>query len=296
MRLHLRFKNFKPATIEAAEGLFAARPWRMETEDEKLAAGQAFVDAVSEAYHYPTARVAVRRMWGDSVQYRPAVLEEDSLGSARSISPPMIILDHFSVIGLFHGMRVHLLAHGEQPTSEVDPSAWACSLFYKVRPEMFRARAREGRIVGVFPKDTYTEDTWNRLVMAGVANAERGTLMVSRRDASAVLAGTLTAEDIWAREASEAMDEDEADNAEILDFPAAAAAVVSEAEEVVNGASEAPTEAPEGSEGEATDGLDALNRDALRRLAAENDIPGRGSMLADQLRAALRQAGVRVEG
>lgn len=271
MRLHLRFKNFRPTTVAAAEALFAARPWLFEDDAERVAVGQTFVDAVAASYNIPTAVVGLRRNFSDAVRYQPALVEENALGELTSLSPPRIFLDHWSILSLFNGVRVHLLANGETPTSEIDPHAWACSLFYAVRPEMFRARVREGRVLQMAAKDTYTSDTWQRLVVAGVASDDSGRLIVDRRDVQRVLNGEVTVGDLLTAE-----DDDEDDIDGMIENAAEFLGSVGEPEE------------EEVSETAHDDMLTGVNRDTLRQMAKDRNIPGRGRMSADELRQAVR--------
>jgi hypothetical protein len=311
LRLHLKFKNIRNETVAAAEELFNARPWRMESTTEKLVVAQRFVDTISAQAHIPSAVVTVRPLFGGAgVQYRPAVIEEDSLGSDHRISPPRILLNSFSIINVFHGTRVHLLAHGEAPVSENDPIAWACSLFYKVRPEMFRARVREGRIVGVDARDTYAAETWNRLVVAGVVDDERGTLRISRQDAARIVNGedpqVVIAEAEAARQAAQEefiaqaanaaenlfddpdYDEEFEDDEDEPELPSADYSLLDEADD----ADEDPEPAQSPTEGSGDD-LDSLGLAALRTLAQGRSIPRMWKLGREQLREALRELGVR---
>lgn len=303
-RLHLRFKNFRPATLAAAEALFNAKPWQMEDLDEKVATGQAFIDALAATYHVPTALLGiVRNFRGESVSYRPALVSENALGEMTSLSPPRILLDHWTILGLFHGTRVHLLANGEEAVSEMDPQAWACSLFYTVRPEMFRARAREGRVLEVRAKDTYSSETWNRLVVAGVASDETGTLIVDRRDVQRVLNGEVSVGDLLVS----TVDDDEEFDADDL---------INGAEEFLNGHANDDTDdegqefTDEDEEDEevfeplaiptASETLESMPSEwdgaslvEMRRAGTGQSIPGLWSMNATDLRTALIQRGIR---
>lgn len=285
MRLHLRFKNFRPTTVAAAEALFAARPWLFEDDAERVAVGQTFVDAVAASYNIPTAVVGLRRNFSDAVRYQPALVEENALGELTSLSPPRIFLDHWSILSLFNGVRVHLLANGETPTSEIDPHAWACSLFYAVRPAMFRARVREGRVLQMAAKDTYKSDTWQQLVVAGVASDDSGRLIVDRRDVQRVLNGEVTVGDLLTAEVEDD-DEDEDDIDGMIEDAAEFLGSVGEPEEEETETYDENDE--EVSETAHDDMLTGVNRDTLRQMAKDRNIPGRGRMSADELRQAVR--------
>lgn len=271
MRLHLRFKNIRPGAIAAADALFAATPWRDEDPEIHRNAAQAFVDRICEVYG---VRPAVVRIEPDLPRsffaYSPAVVIEGPDSEQVEVEPTTIALGEFSILTLFFGTRIHLVANDEalesRTRSQDDVQAWGCSLFYAVKPVMFRARAREGRVYGVTAKDTFTTATWQSLIADGLATEE--FLLVEHNDPR------LTRDAL----ADEDETVDEADLVDDTDLSEATGIVLS---------------GTDGGEDE-EDGLDRLNRDAIRALAREHNIPGRGRLNRDELVAALRNAGVSV--
>lgn len=175
-RLHLRFRHFRPSVIDAAKALFDAKPWRPENEAHRIEVAQAFTDAISTAYNVPTARVRVNE-FGSRWGYDPATVIVDETDEVQAVDSAAIVLGNWSILTFFCVVREHLVASGIEPIANENPSAWACSLFYSVKPAMFRARAREGRVFGVSARDTYTTESWNVLVREGKADNWTGTLI-----------------------------------------------------------------------------------------------------------------------
>jgi hypothetical protein len=312
-RTHLRFKNFRPAAIDAAAALFAAKPWRMEFGSvEQITASQHFVDVVCAAYHVPTAVVEIDIHGYQPAAYTTAVVHMNAMEEIESMTPPTIHLSRFSIVSLFIALRMHLLTNGQEQATG-DPDAWAHSLFYTVKPAMFRARAREGRINGVTARDTFTSETWTKIVAAGLGNEYHGTLNVERNELSlllpSVLDGTYTPvandwdyddsdEDV--SETSVVEDDNLDDDLEFADdddLDGFAGAMMGDDEEdedepVVDAPrpSELAMEAVEASD--ADDGLDRLGIVALRRLS-RGVFSGGYSMDKPALIAALRTSGIR---
>jgi hypothetical protein len=148
-RLHLKFRNIKPSTKTAATELFEDGPWT-GTDDEKHLKYERFLRKASEAYGIPAPTLEIRME--DGVQR----------ASLSGYEWGRVTLGSWSVTSLFHQFRHHLQAMGCTTTDMHDcddAQAWACSLFYTVKPRMFRKRVREGRILGVNPDDLLTTAT-----------------------------------------------------------------------------------------------------------------------------------------
>lgn len=291
-RFHLKFRNFRPSVLSAAESVFAARPWADGTSrEDQEAIGQAFIDAVSSAYNITTATFGISpaRAFRD-LNYRPAVMEVDALAeddTPTMVERPQVWIHHWSIVTLFHATRVHVLAQqGAESVSRDDPWSWSCSLFYAIRPKMFRARAREGRIRGVTARDTYNSESWAKLTEAHLTLGDR--LVGSPAQWRAALAGEPIPVEVVEHTDDDPTITDE-DLQEFMDS-------ISDADETDEPEEEGPAdeqECFETPEDITDDGLDALNRDAIRVLAAQANIQGRGRMNVDTLRAALRARGVR---
>lgn len=147
-RLHLKFRNIRPTVRTATTTLFDAKPWR-EDDEVKHVLFNAWLRSVSESYGVPAPTLEV--------------IEDEGVGhSAVVYEWGRISLGGWSIISLMHGFRHHLQAMGST-SSEMgdctDAQSWACSLFYLVRPVMFRKRVREGRIAGVKPWDLLSSET-----------------------------------------------------------------------------------------------------------------------------------------
>lgn len=281
-RFHLRFKNFRPAVIDAASKLFDAKPWRIEDLDERLTHAQTFVNEISAAYKTPTARVRITNDFMSD--YEPAIVAVGDDDEIISVESPIISLGGWSILALFTATRVHLLANGVEAQGShqyEDPQGWACSLFYTVKPAMFRARAREGRVPGVSARDTYTRESWAALVAQGKADNWNGTL-IEAPDLSDLPPDSLHDDDDNLPDADEWDGEgfDEAHDDESIsdegDSPfQAVGSVVYDAET-----------------DDLVDGLDSLGIVALRKLS-RGRVSGGYSLAKPALIAALRQAGVR---
>lgn len=213
MRTHLKLKNFHVNTIDAATELFEARPWREENVGNRAEIAQHFAERVCAAYHVPNVTVQIGQggYWRET-SYTPAIVQMNAMEQIESMTPPTIVLAGWSIVGLFVAVRTHLLANGVEQVSG-DPKSWAHSLFYTVKPAMFRKRVREGRIAGLTAKDTFTTETWGQLVSAGVGD-EDGTLLVDPGQISEILEqireGTYVAE-------TDEEDEDESESFEDVD-------------------------------------------------------------------------------
>jgi hypothetical protein len=268
-RPHLKYREIREDAVAAAVALFEAKPWRLETDAEKIEAVMPMVTAICESYRslpVPTIHVA-GHIW-QRYSYRPG--QRMSLSAANT--PGTLTLKRFTVIDLFTGLRQHINA---STGSRLDSFAWACSLFYAAKPTMFRARVREGRIPGVVARAIYTQETWDALVSEGRADNISGRLVVEEVPSDTTMAAVADYVDALIEdEAAQGIDEINAMlSGEIED---------DETDDALEAMANASLD----------DGLSGLNRDALRRLAAEHNIAGRGTMSRDALEAALRAAGV----
>lgn len=144
-RLHTQFRSIHRKTREAAQTLFGSKPWQ-GTDEEKFAKYERFLREASAVYSIP----------------QPSLTITDESDVYGLVAPNTIVLDKFSVTSMFNAFRCHMQYTGavevEFPNLR-DAQAWACSLFYTIRPILFRKRVREGRIAGVFPDDLLTTAT-----------------------------------------------------------------------------------------------------------------------------------------
>lgn len=272
-RPHLRYQQIRDEAKEAASDLFAAKPWRAETDDEKVDLVRPFVARICEAYRVPVPEIKVYRgIWG-TYSYRAGV--RHSL-TALNADAGTITIRSFAVIHLFTGLRAHINSH---TGSRIDPFPWACSLFYAVKPTMFRARVREDRIPGVVARATYTQESWDALVEQGLADDTTGRLVIEEVPSEEVqqavndfVNGLIEDEAEEGIAEIESMLQDEAEQSPLFEV-------------VAQGSYDSETD-----ELQLSDGLDSLNRDQLRAEAARLNIPGRGRMLAPELREAVRRA------
>jgi hypothetical protein len=144
-RLHLRYKNHHKAVLAATEELFASRPWT-GSDDELQTKYERWIRKASDAYELPIPALSIN--YDCTSSYR--------LGT--------IVLGKFSVTSMFYVFRMHMqfcgLGNQEQDsqTRANDAQAWAYSLFYKVRPTLYRKAVRAGTIPGVTPEDLLRTD------------------------------------------------------------------------------------------------------------------------------------------
>lgn len=144
-RLHLKFRNIHTGARNAGEALFKSKPWQ-GTDEEKQSKFERFLSDVSAVYGVPQPTLAV-------------IPEGDVYGY---VAPNTIVLNKFSVISLFHAFRAHLQymdAVNVAMYNAGDAQAWACSLFYTLRPIQFRKMVRDGRVHGVRADDLLTSAT-----------------------------------------------------------------------------------------------------------------------------------------
>lgn len=255
-RPHLRFPAIKEEVKTTVAELFAANPWSPDADP--LAVVDPFVDRICRYYGVPVPLIEISPWITNRFSYRPDA--RFSLASENEAGK--ITLREFTLIDLLMALRRHINSH---TGSRLDEHAWACSLYYAVKPVRFRRLAREGKMLGVSARATYKNETWDRLVEEGRADPYTGMLFVEEVSEETVAAATEYAEAIIEEEAAEGI-------ANLSNFLAE--------NDVVAGIPEATP----------TDVVEAMNRDQLRAEAARLNIPGRGTMLASELREAVRRA------
>lgn len=311
-RTHLAFKNFRPAAVDAAERLFAEKPWSVTDELRLQEIAQEFSTRVCAAYSAPQAVVIVVDDPFTPTAYTPAIVREDGLGRMESVQQPTIRLGKWSIVNLFTVIRTHLLSNGAEQKAN-DPNAWAHSLFYTIKPAMFRKAVRSGRIRGLSAKDTFTRATWAKLVENGVGNPYDGSLECEAGEVNGILAqidaGTFVSETFESDEEDTSQsergedfeydddnldDEDEfdVDDDEPLDrdhFDPEGTPVSEIVADAAPRPSESAMEAVVASE--EADGLDGLGIVALRQLS-RGVVSGGYGMSKPDLIVALRGAGV----
>lgn len=142
---HVRFTKFHIKTIEATKHLFTLRP-SVLTHSERSNAFKEWVDTISEIYDMesPEFYWDEEADYGGGGYYRP-------LDHSITMSP-----NHPSIVTLIHETR-HALQHKEKGAPmitediERDARAWSLSLYYKVKPNLFKRLVNEGRILHINP-------------------------------------------------------------------------------------------------------------------------------------------------
>jgi hypothetical protein len=270
MRYHLAFKNFRPEIVAATETPFGLKPWREETSMvEKVAAAQDWLNAAVTFYNLPPVEYILMADSG----LREGTFYEPKYGDG----PDEVRATKFSIINLFTAFAQHRGEHSNTKAGS-NPTGWGYSLFYRVKPEMFRARVREGRINGVTPADLLTVETLQRVRDAGLDPTAKDVLSQLAR----IDAGEVT--DAGSVEELSAMDEEAA--LEALEDDAHEAELEPEDDEAE--ADEARTPVPTHTTGEdEAEGLQAVNTRELRRYATSQGLSGVWSMNKEQIIAAL---------
>lgn len=274
-RNHLAFKNLKPSVIAPAVALFDAKPWRLDAlSDEQEALAQAFADGITTAYGCVPVKVTLDR----NAYQTGYTSQDDEYGDIAEIT-----MDSWSIFTLMKNVRTHVLTvEGATPVgddSHEDPTKWACSLFYAVKPVMFRARVRQGRIYGMTAADTYSTESWEKLCAVNLVDPWDNSLSGSPEQIAAALAGLPVP-------VSENAD-DSLDDSEEIDVDVAAHDI---AEAIESGLPEG-TVVGEDERAVIRDSLSLMTRDQIRALCVANNVPRQGRN-KDQLVVALREAGV----
>lgn len=284
-RLHLKYRNIRPGVVQATRDLLSERPSQLN-ENEQARLAQVLADEICGEYVVDAPIVIVPSRWASAGwEYERA--QTDSLG--EQISPARISLRSFSVFTLLSGIARHL---NEERHFQFVPRAFAASTFYLAAPSTFRKAVRFGRVAGTTAEETFSTETWERLQELGLT-ANRGFRPgVTPEILQSAINGTYEPpvdeyedDDFQAdyANAEQAHEESEIEDQELEalfgnDFDDDEPVAIVPDEEL-----EAVVALPE-------DGLEALNRDGLRKLAADLNIPGRGRMLAPELRTAIREA------
>lgn len=181
-RLHLRHPNIAAPVLEAINEMHSARPWeksRPERAEIVKVFATAMADMAPEEIAVPEIVFERTRSRGYSAigyRYTPAIT--GSLG--LSVTPAKITFPRWRTVEVITAVRKHILFVTEQDR-DGDPLAWACSALYQANPAAFRFAARKNKVRSVDPKDTYTTESWNKIVAAGLAD-RRGHLRFQPKD------------------------------------------------------------------------------------------------------------------
>lgn len=296
-RLHLKFRNVDGRVVRALTQTMEAKPWRRHTNEAKRRVAQELADRIVDAYR---------------VQH-PLVInsgEETRLSfNPGSTSYLYVQRDGWNTLALLSGIRLHVAtanAHdSDDPNAEVDADsvwAWACSALYIVAPVVFRSLARAGKVDGVTAQDTYTAETWAKIVEAEMGDDDGNLTESPEVVANFLLTGEryvddeasdsslpFTTDDDVVDSLFTAEDDEEGFDPDDDDYDPAEDVEDDDDEDEEDVAPEAPATTGRFTNGE--DGLDGLGIVKLRRLS-RGRISGGYSMRTPDLIAALRQAGV----
>ena len=310
-RLHLKFRNVDARVVRALTQTMEAKPWRRHTNEARRRVAQELADRIVDAYRVPYVLV-VRTASDFGLDFNP-----DSTSYLR------IRRDGWDTLTLLSGIRLFVQTskhHDQGDEVEVDNNlvwAWACSALYIVSPTVFRALARTNKVEGVKAIDTYSSETWTKIMEAGYGDDDGDLTTTTEIVATFLLTGERHVDDevpadgscagllesemdslFTAEDDEEGFDPDDDDyepeehgedpgDAETADDYDASTDVDDDDDEDV--ASEAPATTGRFTGGD--DGLDDLGIVKLRRLS-RGRVSGGYSMRSPDLIAALRDAGV----
>lgn len=143
MKMHQVFKKVNRAAGQVGQavenGYFRAE------NPEKLDQLIALARGLAEAYQAPAPEVI----------HRP---DRVPPGAFACYNPGQqkIFLQNFSIVSFLHEFRHHLQHAGNVKIvkdKEHDAQAWACSVYFKAKPQMFKKAVAAGRIMGVSAAD-----------------------------------------------------------------------------------------------------------------------------------------------
>jgi hypothetical protein len=124
----------------------------LTADDKRFALGQTWLDKACEVYSMPPVKLA-HEPWRYTTVYT---------ASPDDNTPAFIEMPDFKIVSLFAAFAEH---RGDNSMSKAgqNPTGFAYSLYYSVRPRMFRRMVREGRFPGVNVRDLYRSKTWEKI-------------------------------------------------------------------------------------------------------------------------------------
>lgn len=181
-RLHLRHRDIAPEVLEAVKEMNDRKPWTLPRALRQEAATQFATRICSLGSVAPPEIIFERGRSRRPYTYCPATTT-GSLGLTTSAA--QIEFRRWRTVDVIAAVRHHV----SQVTDirDLDPMDWACSAFYQACPSSFRASARNGKVPGVTTKDTFTTESWLKLVAHGLVDS-RGRLRFSTSEVTYFLA------------------------------------------------------------------------------------------------------------
>ena len=158
-RLHLKFREdaFDPHLLELTERFFLERKKssRQKTGRTHAALFDTWLHGACLVYELPFPGLTMdpKAPTPDNMHPMAGYYNPEGAGT--------IVLRRWSAISLFHQFRHHHQRYSDEKRGGnwnhaqhgADAQAWACSLFYKVNPRLFRKWVRLDRVAGVHPED-----------------------------------------------------------------------------------------------------------------------------------------------
>jgi hypothetical protein len=153
-RLHIKFRedDIDPRIIELTTRLCELKPWA-GPDDLKMVRYEIWLHGACMVYGIPEVTLVMQDQ-----HTRRDIPTYGEYKKSEGGMQAVIILRKYSLISLFHQFRHHMQASVDEAWEHMnsdknDAQAWACSLFYIVKPNRFRAMVRKGRVAGVKPED-----------------------------------------------------------------------------------------------------------------------------------------------
>lgn len=147
-RKHLKY-TFPEPVVQTTQAFMDEKPWNMDLVNEEanrdfVRAAQAWVNILNTTYEVPPVNV----LPSEEVDgYMEGGATPDGVTDSRIFVKSNSMIRLFSFYG-WHLARNEKLDGPSDFRTETEEEAisWAYGVFYRAKPEMFRARVREGRI------------------------------------------------------------------------------------------------------------------------------------------------------
>lgn len=140
MQHHLKYTNIHSRTKKITENFFAAKPWS-GSRDDRHAKFEEWLERTCAVYDIVSPSLVVSS--DPFVRFMSQLYTEGDV----------IAMANYSVIGLFHAFYHRLQVKKGRAINCRAAHAWACSLYYSVRPKAFIKAVVNGKINDVFPAD-----------------------------------------------------------------------------------------------------------------------------------------------
>lgn len=281
-RLHLRIPETQipEALLAEINEMNGLKPWLLDRHDRSVIVTEFYERALEREGLTPVPTVAFERGGYDSSNYIYEPGDRTSLG--LTVESAYVTFRRWRTVAVLAALVEHL---NEIRGGGPDPMEFACSALYRANPISFRSSARNGHVPGVSIRDTYSAETWQRLVQGGLVNELDGYTFNADAAATFLSTGNLPwesdDEDDEPEDVSDAYNDD-LDNDDLDDYEP-------EVEDVPMVAEDDVPEQTAVMASEVSDGLDGLGISQLRRVS-RGFVSGGYSLRKPALIHAIRQS------